>query len=143
MERKLPSNMYAAKIRLSSFCNALAVTRSGELRYFEALIHVKVARGVPVGSELVAVSPGTLVKPLSGSLTRGRLPTFYSPCAVAAVLPPGTMLAHDDIQDWNEDQVQRGRGNHSAEDRRANGNSARPACTLAPVPKHDAQNERE
>ncbi len=33
----------------------LAVTRSGELRPFEALIHVKVARGVPVGSELVAV----------------------------------------------------------------------------------------
>jgi hypothetical protein len=33
----------------------LAVTRSGELRPFEALIHVKVARGVPVGSDLVAV----------------------------------------------------------------------------------------
>lgn len=33
----------------------LAVARSGDLRPFEALIHVKVARGVPVGSELVAV----------------------------------------------------------------------------------------
>jgi hypothetical protein len=33
----------------------LAVTRSGELRPFEALIHVKVARGVPVGSDLIAV----------------------------------------------------------------------------------------
>jgi len=33
----------------------LAVSRSGELRPFEALVHVKVARGVPVGSELVAV----------------------------------------------------------------------------------------
>jgi hypothetical protein len=36
----------------------LAVARSGELRPFEALIHVKVARGVPVGSELVAVRRG-------------------------------------------------------------------------------------
>ena len=33
----------------------LAIARSGELRPFEALIHVKVARGVPVGSELVVV----------------------------------------------------------------------------------------
>jgi hypothetical protein len=33
----------------------LAVTRSGELRPFEALIHVRVARGVPVGSDLIAV----------------------------------------------------------------------------------------
>lgn len=38
----------------------LAVTKSGELRPFEALIHVKVARGVPVGSELVAVRRGAL-----------------------------------------------------------------------------------
>jgi hypothetical protein len=37
----------------------LAVARPGELRPFEALIHVKVARGVPVGSELVAVRKGT------------------------------------------------------------------------------------
>ena len=36
----------------------LAVTHSGELRPFEALIHVKVARGVPVGSDLVAVRRG-------------------------------------------------------------------------------------
>jgi hypothetical protein len=36
----------------------LAVARSGELRPFEALIHVKVARGVPVGSELIAVRRG-------------------------------------------------------------------------------------
>ena len=40
---------------LEQLLQRLAVTRSGELRYFEALIHVKVARGVPVGSELVAV----------------------------------------------------------------------------------------
>jgi hypothetical protein len=33
----------------------LAVNRPGELRPFEALIHVKVARGVPVGSDLIAV----------------------------------------------------------------------------------------
>ena len=33
----------------------LAVTRSGELGPFEALLHVKVARGVPVGSELIAL----------------------------------------------------------------------------------------
>jgi hypothetical protein len=37
----------------------LAVTRSGELRPFEALIHIKVARGVPVGSDLVAVRKET------------------------------------------------------------------------------------
>lgn len=36
----------------------LAVARSGELRPFEALIKVKVARGVPVGSELVVVRRG-------------------------------------------------------------------------------------
>jgi hypothetical protein len=36
----------------------LAVTQSGELRPFEALIHVKVARGVPVASEPVAVRRG-------------------------------------------------------------------------------------
>ena len=33
----------------------LAVTRSGELGPFEAMLHVKVARGVPVGSELIAL----------------------------------------------------------------------------------------
>jgi len=33
---------------LEQLLRRLAVTRSGELRYFEALIHVKVARGVPV-----------------------------------------------------------------------------------------------
>jgi hypothetical protein len=38
----------------------LAVARSGELRPFEALIKVKVARGVPVGSELLAVRRAAL-----------------------------------------------------------------------------------
>jgi hypothetical protein len=33
----------------------LSVSNSGELKPFEAVIHVKVARGVPVGSELVAL----------------------------------------------------------------------------------------
>lgn len=33
----------------------LAVSNSGELKPFEAVIHVKVTRGVPVGSELVAL----------------------------------------------------------------------------------------
>ncbi|HKN32461.1 MAG TPA: hypothetical protein VJX16_04380 [Terriglobales bacterium] len=33
----------------------LAVSNSGELKPFEAIIHVKVTRGVPVGSELVAL----------------------------------------------------------------------------------------
>lgn len=33
----------------------LSVSNSGELRPFEAVIHVKVTRGVPVGSELVAL----------------------------------------------------------------------------------------
>jgi hypothetical protein len=37
----------------------LAVTRSGELGPFEALLHVKVARGVPVGSELIALRKRT------------------------------------------------------------------------------------
>ena len=40
---------------LEQLLQRLAVPRSGELRPFEVLIHVKVARGVPVGSELVAV----------------------------------------------------------------------------------------
>jgi hypothetical protein len=33
----------------------LAVSNSGELKPFEAVIHVKVTRGVPVGSQLVAL----------------------------------------------------------------------------------------
>jgi len=33
----------------------LSVSTSGELKPFEAVIHVKVARGVPVGTELVAL----------------------------------------------------------------------------------------
>ena len=33
----------------------LKLPRSGELGPFEAMLHVKVARGVPVGSELVAL----------------------------------------------------------------------------------------
>jgi hypothetical protein len=33
----------------------LGVSRPGELKPFEALLHVKVARGVPVETELVAV----------------------------------------------------------------------------------------
>jgi hypothetical protein len=37
----------------------LAVTRSGELGPFEALLHVKVARGVPVSSELIALRKRT------------------------------------------------------------------------------------
>jgi hypothetical protein len=36
----------------------LSVSNSGELKPFEAVIHVKVARGVPVGSELVALRKG-------------------------------------------------------------------------------------
>ena len=37
----------------------LAVTRSGELGPFEALLHVKVARGVPVSSEIVGLRKRT------------------------------------------------------------------------------------
>ena len=37
----------------------LSVTNSGELKPFEAVIRVKVARGVPVGEELVALRKGT------------------------------------------------------------------------------------
>ena len=37
----------------------LAVTRSGELGPFEALLHVKVARGVPVGGDLIALRKRT------------------------------------------------------------------------------------
>jgi hypothetical protein len=36
----------------------LSVSNSGELKPFEAVIHVKVAKGVPVGSELVALRKG-------------------------------------------------------------------------------------
>lgn len=38
----------------------LSVSNSGELKPFEAVIHVKVARGVPVGSELVALRKAPL-----------------------------------------------------------------------------------
>lgn len=37
----------------------LSVTKSGELKPFEAVIRVKVARGVPVATELVALRKGT------------------------------------------------------------------------------------
>jgi len=36
----------------------LSVSDSGELKPFEAVIHVKVARGVPVGTELIALRKG-------------------------------------------------------------------------------------
>jgi hypothetical protein len=36
----------------------LSVSNSGELKPFEAVIRVKVARGVPVGSELIALRKG-------------------------------------------------------------------------------------
>ena len=36
----------------------LSVSNSGEMKPFEAVIHVKVAKGVPVGSELVALRKG-------------------------------------------------------------------------------------
>jgi hypothetical protein len=37
----------------------LSVTNPGELKPFEAVIRVKVARGVPVATELVALRKGT------------------------------------------------------------------------------------
>jgi hypothetical protein len=37
----------------------LSVSKSGDLKPFEAVIHVKVAKGVPVGSELVALRKGS------------------------------------------------------------------------------------
>jgi hypothetical protein len=40
---------------LQELLGRLAVTQPGELKPFEALIRVKVARGVPVGTELVAI----------------------------------------------------------------------------------------
>lgn len=44
---------------LQTLLNRLEVTKPEELKPFEALIRVKVARGVPVGSELIAVrKPG-------------------------------------------------------------------------------------
>jgi hypothetical protein len=33
----------------------LSVSENGEMKPFEAVVHVKIARGVPVGSELVAL----------------------------------------------------------------------------------------
>lgn len=46
-----PDNLEQLLLRLS-------VSNSGELKPFEAVIHVKVTRGVPVGSELVALRKG-------------------------------------------------------------------------------------
>lgn len=40
---------------LQELLRRLSVTQAGELKPFEALLHVKVARGVPVGTELVAI----------------------------------------------------------------------------------------
>lgn len=40
---------------LQTLLSKLGVTRPEDLKPFEALLHVKIARGVPVGSELVAV----------------------------------------------------------------------------------------
>lgn len=40
---------------LQELLRRLSVTQRGELKPFEALLHVKVARGVPVGTELVAI----------------------------------------------------------------------------------------
>jgi len=40
---------------LQELLRRLSVTQPGELKPFEALLHVKVARGVPVGTELVAI----------------------------------------------------------------------------------------
>jgi hypothetical protein len=37
----------------------LSVSQTGQLKPFEAVIRVKVTRGVPVGTELVALRSGT------------------------------------------------------------------------------------
>jgi hypothetical protein len=37
----------------------LSVSQSGQLKPFEAVLHVKVTRGVPVSTELVALRNGT------------------------------------------------------------------------------------
>jgi hypothetical protein len=37
----------------------LAVSKSGELKPFEAVLHVKIVRGVPVATELVALRKGS------------------------------------------------------------------------------------
>src|SRR5712692_8453304 len=50
---------------------------------------------------------------------------------------------HDDIQNRNENQVQRGRGNHSAKDGGAHRHSPRSACALREYQWHYAQNKRE
>lgn len=43
---------------LEELLSRLSVSNSGELKPFETVIHVKVAKGVPVGSELVALRKG-------------------------------------------------------------------------------------
>jgi hypothetical protein len=43
---------------LQELLSRLSVSNSGELKQFETVIHVKVAKGVPVGSELVALRKG-------------------------------------------------------------------------------------
>lgn len=44
---------------LDELLSRLGVRKAGELKPFEALLHVKVARGVPVGTELVALRKAT------------------------------------------------------------------------------------
>ena len=44
---------------VADLLSRLAVTKASELKPFEALLHVKIARGVPVETELVAVRKGT------------------------------------------------------------------------------------
>jgi hypothetical protein len=43
---------------LEELLSRLSVSNSGELKPFETVIHVKVAKGVPVGSELIALRKG-------------------------------------------------------------------------------------
>jgi hypothetical protein len=43
------------KSSLEELLRRLSVSESGELKPFEAVIRVKVARGVPVGTELVSL----------------------------------------------------------------------------------------
>jgi hypothetical protein len=49
----------ARQISVANLLSRLSVTKATELKPFEALLHVKVARGVPVETELVAVRKRT------------------------------------------------------------------------------------
>src|SRR5215469_1096109 len=58
-------------------------------------------------------------------------------------LRPGNDAAHDHVQNRNEEQIQRGRGNHSPKNGRAHGNASRAPSALGKHQGNDAEDERK